>query len=134
MYTLLPSTVRMYRAFESTQALQRTDDHGLEQYVLSTGRRVYQSYLRHSSEVPSDRLCEVTFDELTQDGVGTMEKIYRQLELGDFAPARDSVAEYVRSRRSYQRNQYDFPAQQRLEIENVWKDYFDHFGYPHHSV
>jgi hypothetical protein len=133
-YTLLPSTVRMYRAFESTQALQRTDDHGLEQYVLSTGRRVYQSYLRHSSEVPSDRLCEVTFDELTQDGLGTMEKIYRQLELGDFAPARDSVAEYVRSRRSYQRNQYDFPAQQRLEIENAWKDYFDHFGYPRQSV
>jgi len=129
-YTLLPSTVRMYRAFEETQSLQVPPQEGLERYVLETGERVYHSYFRHRGELPNNRLCEVTFEELTQDSVGTMEKIYRQLELGDFGVARPAVEEYAGRRENYQKNRYLFPAEWKSEIQTHWKDYFDHFGYP----
>ena len=133
-YTLLPSTVRMYRAFEDTQSLQVPPRDGLERYVLATGERVYRSYFRHRRELSANRLCEVTFEELTRDTVGTMEKIYRQLELGDFSAARPAVEECAGRRESYQKNRYLFPAEWKEEIENHWKDYFNYFGYPQQTV
>lgn len=129
-YTLLPSTTRMYRAFEETQSLQVPPQEGLERFVLETGERVYQTYFKHRGEIPANRLCEVTFEDLTRDSLGTMEKIYHQLNLGEFEAARADVAAYAGRHKSYQKNQYLFPSEWKSEIENHWKDYFDCFGYP----
>lgn len=133
-YTLLPSTVRMYRAFEDTQSMQVPPHEGLERFVLETGERVYRSYLEHRGKIPANRLCEVTFEELTRDGAGTMEKIYNQLELGDFGEARGAVEEYAGRRKSYQKNRYQFPTEWKQEIETHWKHYFDYFGYPRNTA
>lgn len=133
-YTLLPSTVRMYRAFEDTQSLQVPPTEGLERYVLDTAQRMYGSYFRHRDELPANRLCEVSFEELTRDGVGTIERIYRELELGDFSNAQPAVAEYSGRRKSYQKNKYAFPTDWKEEIEDCWKDYFDNFGYPRNKA
>lgn len=128
-YTLLPSTVRMYRAFEETQSLQVPPKTGLEEYVLSTGQRVYNSYLKHCGSLPANRLCEVRFEDLTRDGVGTMERIYQQLDLGHFDTARPAMEEYSGRRKSYQKNSYNFPTQWKEQIEHHWQHYFEHFGY-----
>jgi hypothetical protein len=133
-YTLLPSTVRMYRAFDQSQALQNPDVTNLERYVLDTGHRIYRSYFRHRAEIPQNRICEVTFEELTRDSSGTMQRIYEQLELGDFSLARENIRQYAETRRSYRKNHYQFPSDWKLEIEKSWNDYFDHFGYPRKSV
>ncbi|MEZ5944761.1 MAG: sulfotransferase [Planctomycetaceae bacterium] len=128
-YTLLPSTARMYRAFESTQAFQVPPSEGLEEYVLRTGQRVYRSYLKHCGTLAENRHCEVRFEDLTRDGIGTMEQIYDRLELGDFEPARAAVEAYTASRKSYKKNSYSFPTKWKDEIEHYWHDYFEHFGY-----
>ena len=120
----------MYRAFEETQSLQVPPQEGLERFVLETGERVYRTYFKHRGEIPANRLCEVTFEDLTRDSLGTMEKIYDQLDLGDFGEARAAVEEYAGRRKSYQKNRYMFPSEWKSEIESRWKDYFDFFGYP----
>jgi len=133
-YTLLPSTVRMYRAFEESQALQSPTAEGREQFVLETGRRVYQQYFAHRGSLPANRLCEITFDDLTQNPVESIERVYRQLELGDFETARAATESFASSRRSYKKNDYTLSAAWKPEIEVFWKDYFDHFSYPIRSI
>jgi hypothetical protein len=63
-----------------------------------------------------------------------MQRIYEQLELGDFSLASENIRQYAETRRSYRKNQYQFPSDWKLEIEKSWNDYFDHFGYPRKSV
>ena len=129
-YTFFPSTLRMHRAFDFSQSLQKPPKNdGLEEQVLACGKQMYDSYLDYRSELPASQLVDVRYDELVSDPIGTMSRIYSQLELGDVEPALDGFQKYLGPRKNYVTNRHQLPSYWQDRIRSEWSRYFEAFGY-----
>ncbi|MGE3778249.1 MAG: sulfotransferase, partial [Pirellulaceae bacterium] len=128
-YELFSSTKRLWAALDEVQAFQLPHEHNLEEYVYTALERMYRGFERQRSALPPGSICDVRYEDLIQDPVGTMRQIYEQLQLGDFEAIRPRVERSMQQRRGHKINRHDVPAQQRSEIERRWGTYLTKYGY-----
>ena len=94
-YAVYSSTLHLWRVLFASQGLQRSSWAGLPEYILDTFSRMYRALEDAHDLVPRGRLHELRYEDLVQNPVAQLEMIYRELDLGDFEPARQSVAKYL---------------------------------------
>lgn len=123
------STVRLWQRLYRNQGLSRPAAFDLEERVLAQGERMFRAYLEARAGLPANRLCELSYEELLRAPQATLGRIYGQLELGDFAPARSAVEAYLRERRDHQPNRHHLSASQWAEVRRRWGFYYAAFGY-----
>jgi len=128
-YTLFPSTVNMWSALMLDHGVQIPRFEGMEQFVFEMFERIYQPFERDRPALPSGSLVDVRYEDLVADPMGQMERIYGELDLGDFEPVRPGVQQYIDSQRGYKTNRYEIDDALKREIERRWGFYFDRYGY-----
>ncbi len=64
------------------------------------------------------------------DPLGEIRRVYEELRLGDFEPARPGIEKYLAAQAGYKRNRYDIPPSLKREIASRWAFYFQRYGYP----
>ena len=126
----MPSTMRLWKSLEYVQALQSPNDDHLPDYIFRAYRRMYDGYFSFRDQLPKDRLIEVKYESLVEDGVGVMQRIYEQLELGEFDSMQKPLTENLESRKDYKKNKHTLDAELVGQINEHWHDYFQHFDYP----
>ena len=73
---------------------------------------------------------EIRFEDLEQDRVGQIEKLYEALDLPGFDAFRPSLQRYVDSIADYRKNEYpDLPSELRSTIAQTWRRSFEEWGY-----
>jgi len=128
--SLFASTVALWRSLNELQGLQVVrDDSWLEPYVVRTLQRMYRAYLADRQLLGSGELAEVRYEDLVADPLGELQRIYGQLDLGDFSDARQAVSDYLRDVRNYRVNRHDVDAGQCGRLREAWSDYYEAFGY-----
>ena len=90
---------------------------------------MYQGFHQHRHELAADMICDVRYEDLVADPVASLQRIYAQLNLGDFDSIRSDLVAYTETQKSYQTNVYDLEAQQKAELHRRWGEYFDKYGY-----
>jgi hypothetical protein len=128
-YVMLPSTVRMWQSFDSTQGMQLSRGERLADYVLATGPKMYASFDRRRGECADDELADIRYEDLVSDPVGEVARVYEQLGLGGFEEVRPRLADYAQQRREYQVNRHELPEDFRRAIEDRWAFYLEKYGY-----
>jgi omega-hydroxy-beta-dihydromenaquinone-9 sulfotransferase len=103
---VIPSTVRMWQRMADSMALQVPKDRPLEDQILDNFERMYGDFNRHRSLISDSNYHEVRYEDLVTEPLSQLEAIYRQLDLGDFHQARESVSEYLAATKSYQTSEY----------------------------
>jgi hypothetical protein len=119
----------MWQSFDWTQGLQRSRGEHLADYVLQTGRRMYASFERRRGECGPGELCDVRYEDLVADPVGQLERIYRELDLGEFEAVRPKVAAYAQAKQNYRTNRHELPEELRQAIDEQWSAYRKRYGY-----
>jgi len=129
-FTIFRSTMKMERTVPPLFTYQRRDPRTIEACVLRRFREMYAAYLEDRQRVPAGQLCEVSFTQLEEDPLGTLERVYAQLGIEGFADARAELEGYLRSIRSYRKNRYsELDPELAARIAREWRQYFDAFGY-----
>lgn len=133
---LFPSTVRLWKSLSQVQGLQVPNqvDSWLDTHVLETFVRMYERFEQDRDLVAPNRLVDVRYEDLVDDPVGQMRRIYGQLELGDFAPVERAVSDYATHIRDYRPNQYDLPREVADRVRRRWAPYFQRYGYRERSA
>jgi omega-hydroxy-beta-dihydromenaquinone-9 sulfotransferase len=126
---VFPSMMWTWQSVYRTHGLQRPRHEGLEEYVLQNFLRIHRAYEKQKHLIPPSNLCEVRYENLIRDPLAEMRRIYRELNLGDFEPARGSVEAYLASQKNYAANGYSVSPAMRLEIARRWGDFFRQYGY-----
>jgi len=135
---LFPSTLRLWTSLADNQGLQppRDPEAGAPElspekhYVIDCLRRMYDSFHASRESVDPSRIVDIRYEELIDDPVSTLEKIYRQLRLSDFESVRPVIQQWVTSEhRSYQTNRHQLSKADETAIAEAWKDYFETYGY-----
>lgn len=128
-YTVFPSTVNLWKSLYQKQGLQRPTFAGLEEYVFTTFRRVYEKLEEGRELIPSSNFHELRYEDLIRDPVGEMRALYDQLGLGGFDQVLPQLEKYLKSVSGYETNRYQLSDEQRAEISRRWGDVIQRYGY-----
>ena len=105
------------------------DDSWLKNYVFECKDLMYQAYFSQRELLPENQLAEVRFESLLEDPLGTMQGVYEQLELGEFAPTKPAVESYFEARRGHKIKTSDVDPEFAEDINHHWREYMEAFGY-----
>lgn len=125
------STMRMWQAFDETQGLRRADEMRRQKFVLDVHKRLYTSFHKHRSLLAPNQLCEIRYEELIDDPVGEMQRVYDTLELGEFEVARPHMQAYMERISDYTPNRHEIPRETREIVSAHWGEHIDRYGYSH---
>jgi len=127
---LFPSTCRLWQSLDDVQALQQPHHEGLASYVVECLQRMYAAHHAQRDAIDPQRLIDVRYEDLIDDPVGTLRRIYETLHLSDFDAAAAAIQDWAASEhRTYQTNQHHLSPEQETLIRDAWQDYFLRYGY-----
>tara|TARA_R110002095_G_scaffold105882_8_gene92659 strand:- start:6767 stop:7837 length:1071 start_codon:yes stop_codon:yes gene_type:complete len=128
-----------YKVYNSTLHLRRTmfGDNGfaplnmekLEEDMSNIYVNHLDVYERDRQTVPEGQLHEVRFEDLEEDPVGELRKVYEHLNLPDFDDLEKNMQPYLKDQKSYKKNKYEMDAAQEKKIYERWQKAFEMFGY-----
>jgi hypothetical protein len=128
-YVIFPSTINLWKRLYRDQGLQVPKYKGLEEYVFRTFERMYRVFDRDRRLIGPGQFSEVHYEELIADPIGQMQRIYEELELGDFAAVRPAMEAYMAGQKDYKTNRYQISPEIHEEIARRWQHYLIQYGY-----
>ena len=103
---------------------------GLEEYVFDTFNRMFDVFEEDRKRIDASRLCVVRYEDLVAAPVAQMERIYDELELGEFDRVKPALEKRVGALADYRVNRHELPTELRDQIVERWAAYFEKYGYP----
>lgn len=118
-----------YRVLLGEFALQPFDGIDIDGFILETYPRLMQALLEQTRQLPDGQLVEVRFEELQQQPIQELERVYTALGIAGFAAARPHFERYLGSVRGYRKNEYEFPPERVERVRRHWGPLIDRLGY-----
>jgi hypothetical protein len=135
-YEVFASTVSLWRALFETQGLQKprygalaSGAPSIEQYVLETMDLLYHDFVDRTAEIPANQFCQVRYEDLIRTPVAEIERIYRQLGLGEFSLVRPKLEFRFRELDGYKPSEHALPEVYKAEIGRRWHWYMERYKY-----
>ncbi|KAA1260338.1 Sulfotransferase domain protein [Rubripirellula obstinata] len=127
---LYPSTCRLWNSLDEVQAMQKPCEDDLPEYVIECFSRMYNAFHRDRDKMSSRRMIDISYEELTKDPVGTLQRIYDKLHLADFESVRPTFQSWVDTEhRGYEVNKHSLSEADETKIKQAWQEYFQRYGY-----
>ena len=124
-----PSTRRLWRRLAEDEGLQIPRPAAFEDFVLENYVQMYRSYEHDARLIPPDRLCEIRYEQLVRDPLGTVRRLYQQLQLGDPDNLPAALAEFVGKMAGFQTNTYRHTPADDAKIAAHWGPLGSRLGY-----
>jgi hypothetical protein len=123
--------MRLWKLLDSLQGFQlpKYDDTWLKNYIFECKNLMYSAYLEQRSEIPPNQLIEVKFESLIANPASEMERVYQQLEIGEFEAAKPAIEDYFEKKKGHKTNPFSIDETLRSDIDNNWNEYIELFGY-----
>lgn len=131
-YELYPSYIHMLSTLIDMYRMQDFESDELEAYAVDMYQKSMRKYISERSLIPPERFIEVRFEDLRQDPLKQLQRIYQRFGL-DWEKAGASIENYVRSLSSYRQNQYNPNPHVRRQVDEHWKFAVDEWNYSNQS-
>lgn len=129
-YVLLPSTLNLWRTLYETHGLQKLGaGDWLEEYVLSTFEMLYDCLEKGSQLLRVNRFYELRYEDLLQDPMGEMSKLYEALSLDGFDELKPRLEAYWSRNAEYQTNRYRLSDDMKAKVRQRWSRVIEFYGY-----
>lgn len=129
-YAVFPSNLSMFRNGFAFHQVQRQANIDLEQWTINQYRSMYDAYFEERGLVPPGHLHDIAFEDLEQDPLGEIRRLYSALSLPDFSYVEPKLREYIDLLAGYQKNRFpDLPAELRQRIARAWSPCFEEWNY-----
>ena len=128
-YEVFRSMRNFWQRLLEALSLQRFDHVDIDELVLRTYPRLMQKLIDDTADLPPHRFLELTYEELSDDPLHAIERIYDRFDIAGFDDDRPRFRAYLDSVRSYQKQRYDMDDATRRKIDRRWGDLMDRFGY-----
>lgn len=127
---IFQSTVRLWKTLDEAQGFQVPRHEGLEEFVLNAFELMYDGFEKARVNLESHQLCELCYEDLIADPMGSMETLYSELGLDEFESVRPKLESFIAGRNSYRPNRHVEVEPELLDkIRSRWADYIRRYGY-----
>lgn len=129
-YDVIQSTRHLHKKIVQGQALEFFSLKEREEMVLEHYRETMKKNINELNLIPKGNVVDVRFDDLEEDSIKEMEKIYTTLGLPNFNKAKPKFEEYLSTVKNYKKNKFrDFKPEVLNRINHEMKFVFDFYGY-----
>jgi hypothetical protein len=128
-YEVFPSTRRLWKSLDQVQGMQIPKHRDLDDYVLSSLERMYDSFEAARASIPENQIIDIRYEELVSDPISVLRSIYDHFGIDDFDSVVDQVAAYCEQQKNYQPNQYHLEEEDKEKVRLRWGKYFERYGY-----
>jgi hypothetical protein len=128
-YTIFPSTMNLWKRLYRDEGLQVPTCEGLENYVFDTFNQMYEAFDHDRGLLGDGQFCEVRYENLIANPMAEMQRVYKELELGDFEAVRSGVEDYFTGQKDYKTNRYQMTPELEAQITRRWGKFLDKYGY-----
>lgn len=122
------------RAIINYYSLQKITKKELDELIFSHFEYLMEQYEKDKHLIPAGNLVEISYEELKADPFATMQKIYSEIDLPDFASTSASLKQQLEKEKEYQNFQYEFDESTLKKIETHWGKYIDRWNYKPPSI
>lgn len=128
-YKVFVSMRNFYEKLFAQFALQDYTHVDIDDVVFKTYARMMRALREDTNNIPKTHYAELSFDALQDNTLGEIERIYLQLNLGDFSADAAAFKTYLESIEGYKKNSFDIPSELKAKIDHEWGDVMRHWGY-----
>lgn len=119
--TNFESVVRMWRRMFETYALRSIPpDDNIREAVLADRPRFEAKLAAGTADLPANRFATISYESLIANPIGSIERLYQRLELGDFDTVREAIVTETNRRSGYQAKGTLPPEVWRQRISGAW--------------
>jgi hypothetical protein len=128
-FEVFASTQKLMQKFLNLFSFQRFDHEQVQLNVLRDYAKIMKRFLDDEHLLPQDNYIAVRHEDVIADGVGTLQRVYEQLQLPGFEELRPRLQLYVDSISDYQTNTYEFTDALTARIREHCGFAIDRWGY-----
>lgn len=130
-YRVCLSTQKVYRDFFPIYDLQYiAGEEELERTQLEVYEALYKKYLKEKELIPDGNFTEISYDELTEKPMDTLETIYKNLNIPGFDEASKHFKKFIEDEKTYKTHSYSYDDAHCKNIRDRLGFAFEEFGYP----
>lgn len=134
-YEIFASVLHWYKSLILPLSLQKISERELEERILQRFKSMVKKYLEVKKNLPKDCYVEITFEELQEQPIQVIKKIYRDLSLPGIHNALPEMEEYLEIVKDYKKNYYPSISLRTLKrINDEWGFVFEKWGYSKREV
>jgi hypothetical protein len=128
-YKVYLSTIKMRNNVLEKLALQNASKDEIEEQVINNYIRVMKSYFKQKKLIPKNKFVEVKYEDLVQDPIKQVKKIYSKLNLPGLNSAMPEMKKYLDRQKDYKTNVYKIDKKIIDHIYKNWKFTIDKWDY-----
>jgi len=123
------STLKMWNSLTRVLSLELIGDWNVEGPLIDNYRRMHERLREARPLVPAGHFSDVRYEDLVRDPVGEMERIYREIGLGEFEAVRPKIEEYFSRSREVRAGKYELTPDQKQKVERGLAEVIKETGY-----
>lgn len=131
-YEVFASTLHMRSHTDWENFFQVPDENWesqREQQTLLLGQRIFDRYEEDRHLIPAQNLIELKYEDFCGRELETLQALWSQFELPNWAGAERVLAPYTAGLQGYQRNALKIKPKQKEDVLRHWRSAFEHGGY-----
>ena len=128
-YHVFRSTQVVYNTVIPISQLQNIAHDQIESYILRFYAQLMKKFLADKKAIPAGNLVEIKFEDLEAQPLEQLRKIYKELELPDFAKVEPAFRAYIKSVAGYRKNTYAVDEKAIAKINQHWQFAFNEWNY-----
>jgi hypothetical protein len=129
-YDVYSSTRKLHNTAIKTSNWQQNYRYDIHKRIINTYKKVYDAYFSQKDLIHDGNFIDISFDELENNTIETIEKIYRSLNISDFEGMKPKLVKYLNSIGQYKKNKHpEINGKLRKEIYTEWEKYFKYWNY-----
>jgi len=129
-FVVFQSTQKLYAKSVPQAQLQKSNGKTVTQNIIKRYASMYDTFFEDKKLLPDNQYIEIGFEELENDKMGCIKKIYKQLDIPGYNELEPKLQEHIQANSKYQKNVYR--SMEPYIYENIveeWGGFFDEWGY-----
>jgi hypothetical protein len=119
-YTTFVSTRHFYKKTMEAFMFQDISSELIEENFMEIYKDMMKNYFKEKKLIPSGNLVEVKFEELENDTIGQLKKIYDGLNLPGFEKNKSLFENYLTEIKNYRKNKFELSEEIIKKVEKNW--------------
>ena len=101
----------------------------MKDQILDWYVEMFELFERDRDLIPEGALHELKYEELEEEPLRELEKIYSTLNLPDFQDFCEQADAYLQRVKSYKKNVFSLDDESKTLVNSRWRKTFENYGY-----
>ena len=129
-YEVYVSNKQFWKVTQNIYALGGNKSVDVNSIILDTYSKIMHRYLLEKDLIPEGQLIEIPYEDLIQNPLESMRKIYETIHLDDFGYCENKMKSFVELQKNFVKLEHKLPADEKRVVSEKLEPFIRRWNYP----